>query len=141
MEHKELYKNREAMEIQNKWEHRRTSKQNYSPVCYTQAWMMEDTFFWTIWPIRLLVAGTMRKMAFQLCPAVPCQDYIPSAFISDISSYSSQVFPPFPGGTYILVQSRSCSSGLIPTAGAMLPAKLSEVLFPWSVFLKDRIAL
>lgn len=113
MKHKELYKNGKAMEVQNKWEHRRTSKQNYSPVCYTHTWRTEDTFFWTIWPIRVLVTRAMRKMAFQLCPAVPHQNGISYVLISDIIFSLPWVFSPFPGGTYILVQSRSSSSGFL----------------------------
>lgn len=78
-----------------------------------KTWMTKDTFYWTICPSRLLVTGAMRKMAFQLCPAVHRQHYIPCVFISGIIFSFTWVFSPFPWWTSILVQCRSSSLGLL----------------------------
>lgn len=136
MKHQDLYKNGKAMEVQNQWEHRRTSNHNYSSVCYLQTWMTEDVFFWTIGPIRELVTGVMRKMAFQLCPDVPRQDYIACVFISDIIFSFTWVLHLFK--EELISWSRagavapvSCSYSWCHAVSNAVRSAISLIRFPW----------
>lgn len=141
MKHKELYKNGKALKVQNKWEHWRTSKPDYRHLLHTYLNERGHIF------LNNLTHYSIGNWSNE------------EDGVSDVSSCASpglyslrvnfiyyffplhEFFHLFQEGLTSWSRSGAVARVSCSTAGAMLPAILSEVLFPWFVFLKDRTAL